>query len=162
MNMKIAYPLALCFLAACTTTPKTADSEGTRASDTLTYSPADRALLDSIQALDGLQRTSSGLRYQVLTAAEGEKPAPEDTILVGYRGLHADGSLFWEDEGEAFCLGGTIQGFQEGVGMMSVGSKYMLYIPSALGYGTKGIPDLIAPDEPLIYEVTLKGVKHPK
>jgi FKBP-type peptidyl-prolyl cis-trans isomerase len=123
------------------------------------YSDADKALMDSIDRMDGVVKSGSGLRYIVINQGSGERPAEEDTIVIGYRGLHADGSLFWENECEEFSLKGTIKGFCEGVGLMPVGSKYMLYIPSAIGYGHAGIPDLIAPDEPLIYEVTLLDVK---
>jgi FKBP-type peptidyl-prolyl cis-trans isomerase len=134
---------------------------GTRKSvqDTLKYSAGDRALLDSIDHIKGVKRTSSGLRYKVVTRAKGVKPREDSKVVVGYRGLHADGSLFWEDASEEFELKMLIKGFREGMGMMSVGETYILYIPSALGYGSKGIKDLIAPDEPLIYEVTLKEVK---
>jgi FKBP-type peptidyl-prolyl cis-trans isomerase len=129
--------------------------------DVLTYSPADRVLMDSIDALPHVQHTASGLRYEVITQTQGEKPADTDTICVTYRGLHADGTPFWESapEGEEFALNGTIRGFHEGVGLMTVGSTYKLYIPSALGYGQKGYPELIQPDEPLMYEVTLKGIR---
>ncbi len=123
--------------------------------DTLSYSDSDISLFDSIDGQDGVRRTVSGLRYKVLVEGSGNKPTEDDSILVGYRGFHADGSLFWENEREEFVLNGTIKGFCEGVGMMPVGSKYVLYIPSALGYGHNGIAELIAPDEPLIYEVTL-------
>jgi FKBP-type peptidyl-prolyl cis-trans isomerase len=134
---------------------------GTRnnSQDTLTYSAADKALLDSIDHVKGVKHTASGLRYKVVTRAKGARPTEESKVLVGYRGLHADGSLFWEDEAEEFELKGLIKGFREGVSLMSVGSKYIFYIPSALGYGSKGIKDLIEPDEPLIYEVTLKEIK---
>jgi hypothetical protein len=129
--------------------------------DGLTYSPADRALMDSIDVLPHVQHTASGLRYEVVTQAEGVRPADTDTIRVTYRGLHADGTPFWESapEGEEFALNGTIRGFHEGVGLMTVGSTYKLYIPSALGYGQKGYPELIQPDEPLMYEVTLQEVR---
>jgi FKBP-type peptidyl-prolyl cis-trans isomerase len=113
--------------------------------------------MDSVDALPGIMRTPSGLRYQIVTPADGDIPEEDDTVQVAYIGLHADGTSFWQADNEAFPLRGTIRGFREGVGMMAVGSTYKLYIPSALGYPHKGYPDLIQPNEPLIYEVTLKG-----
>ncbi len=148
----ICILLCFCTLASYGSTRKNSQ-------DTLTYSAADKALLDSIEHIKGVKRTASGLRYKVVARAKGAKPTEESKVLVGYRGLHADGSLFWEDAAEEFELKGLIKGFREGASLMSVGSKYIFYIPSALGYGSKGIKDLIAPDEPLIYEVTLKGIK---
>jgi FKBP-type peptidyl-prolyl cis-trans isomerase len=149
-------------MAACGRASRTESADNTAETsfpaDTLHYSVADHALLDSIDLLKGVQKTGSGLRYLVVKPGDGVRPAETDTIVVGYRGMHADGSLFWEDAHEAFVLKGTIKGFCEGVGMMPVGASYVLYIPSQLAYGTKGYPDLIAPDEPLIYEVTLQEV----
>jgi FKBP-type peptidyl-prolyl cis-trans isomerase len=147
--------LSLC-MAACTSSKPT-ESSALQFADTLQYSIADKALFDSIDVLPGIIHAASGLRYQILTSAEGRIPSDSDTICVAYRGLHADGSPFWEADGEEFVLAGTIKGFHEGVGMMATGATYKLYIPSALGYGHKGYPELIQPDEPLIYEVTLKS-----
>jgi FKBP-type peptidyl-prolyl cis-trans isomerase FkpA len=151
--------IGLAGLTSCNNRKVASVQENDAIVDTLTYSATDKALMDSIDAIPGVKRSGSGLRYVVVSQGDGERAAEEDTIVIGYRGLHADGSLFWENECEEFSLKGTIKGFCEGVGLMPVGSKYNLYIPSALGYGHAGIKDLIAPDEPLIYEVTLLGVK---
>jgi FKBP-type peptidyl-prolyl cis-trans isomerase len=151
---------SLAGLLSCGNKPAAAAADAETVADTLAfYSDADRALMDSIDGMEGVKHSGSGLRYIIVNQGDGERPTPEDTIVIGYRGLRADGSLFWENECEAFSLKGTIKGFCEGVGLMPVGSTYVLYIPSALGYGSAGITDLIAPDEPLIYEVKLLSVK---
>lgn len=156
----IFHAALMLMLTACRPSKSTVSSEPTTEAlpvDTLVYSPADRRLMDSVDALPGIVRTPSGLRYQIVTLADGDIPEEDDTVQVAYIGLHADGTPFWQADNEAFPLRGTIRGFREGVGMMTVGSTYKLYIPSALGYAHKGYPDLIQPNEPLIYEVTLKG-----
>ena len=41
---------------------------------------------------------------------------------------------------------------------MTVGSKYMLYIPAELAYGKKAVGGVIAPNSTLIFEVELLGI----
>ena len=154
---------AACLIGLCGCNGGTKQTEvvADEQTDSLVLSVRDKALLDSIDGIDGVVKCASGLRYRIIVEGDGAQPTVESSIVVAYRGLHDDGTPFWisEDEGEEFALKGTIAGFSEGVGMMHVGSEYVLYIPSTLGYGSKGYPDLIAPDEPLAYEVKLLEVK---
>ncbi|MBQ2514516.1 MAG: FKBP-type peptidyl-prolyl cis-trans isomerase, partial [Bacteroidales bacterium] len=60
-----------------------------------------------------------------------------------------------------FPLNGVIAGWTEGLQLMSEGSKYILYIPSDLGYGDRGTQG-IKPGATLIFEVELLEVIVPK
>ncbi|MDQ8190055.1 FKBP-type peptidyl-prolyl cis-trans isomerase [Roseibacillus persicicus] len=103
--------------------------------------------------------TESGLQYEVLTAAEGDKPAATDTVKVHYHGTLLDGTVFDSsvDRGTPidFPLNGVIKGWTEGVQLMPVGSKYKFYIPSDLAYGNRGSGPKIGPGETLVFEVEL-------
>ncbi len=102
--------------------------------------------------------TESGLQYEVLTAAEGEKPAATDTVTVHYHGTLTDGTVFDSsvDRGEtiSFPLNRVIPGWTEGLQYMSKGSKYKFYIPSELAYGERAAGK-IPPNSALIFEVEL-------
>lgn len=106
--------------------------------------------------------TESGLQYEVLQEAEGEKPSAEDTVTVHYHGTLVDGTVFDSsvDRGEtiSFGLNRVIPGWTEGVQLMSVGSKYKFYIPSELGYGARDAGS-IPPNSTLIFEVELFGIE---
>ncbi len=113
---------------------------------------------------EGVQTTESGLQYMILKSAEGEKPQSTDTVKVHYTGTLLDGKVFdssvQRGEPIEFPLNGVIPGWTEGLQLMSVGSKYKLFIPYQLAYGDKGIPQAgIPPFAPLTFEVELLDVK---
>ena len=107
----------------------------------------------------GIVITSSGLQYEVISEGSGAKPAAADQVRVHYKGTLTDGtefdSSYSRGEPAVFPLNAVIPGWTEGVQLMSVGSKYRLYVPSALGYGQNGSPPVIPPNAPLIFEVEL-------
>lgn len=111
----------------------------------------------------GVTTTASGLQYQVLTAGKGAKPGPEDSVRVHYKGTLLDGTTFDSsyDRGEpvVFALSQVVPGWQEGLQLMPVGSKYRIWVPSALGYGEQGTPGgPIAANATLVFEVELQEI----
>jgi FKBP-type peptidyl-prolyl cis-trans isomerase FklB len=110
----------------------------------------------------GVKVTASGLQYKVITEGTGAKPTAENEVEVHYHGTLIDGTVFDSsvDRGEtiSFPLNRVIPGWTEGVQLMSVGSKYIFYIPSELAYGERGSGQ-IGPNEALIFEVELFGIK---
>lgn len=111
---------------------------------------------------EGVMVTESGIQYEVLTAAEGDKPAAEDTVKVHYHGTLIDGTVFDSsyDRGEpaTFPLNRVIKGWTEGVQLMSVGSKYRFHIPSELAYGARATGK-IQPNSTLIFDVELLSIE---
>lgn len=90
----------------------------------------------------GIIITPSGLQYEILTETTGPKPTANDMVKVDYEGKLTDGSVFdssyQNGQPVTFPLNGVIQGWTEGLQLMSVGSKYIFYIPYDLGYGPGG------------------------
>jgi FKBP-type peptidyl-prolyl cis-trans isomerase FkpA/FKBP-type peptidyl-prolyl cis-trans isomerase FklB len=124
---------------------------------------AGQAFLEANAKQDGVQVTASGLQYKVLTEGTGPKPGPESRVSVHYKGSLLDGTVFdsSHDRGEpaVFTLSSVVPGWQEGLQLMPAGSKYMLWLPSELGYGDTGTPGgPIAPGSALVFEVELLDV----
>ena len=61
------------------------------------------------------------------------------------------------DRGQPATFGVTqvIPGWVEALQLMKAGSKWRLFIPSALAYGPNGVPGAIGPNQTLIFDVEL-------
>ena len=83
-------------------------------------------------------------------------------VKVHYTGTLPDGRIFdsseQRDEPATFPVNQVIAGWTEALQLMSVGSRYILYIPAALAYGARGAGEMIGPDQMLIFEVELLDI----
>ncbi|MBQ7531672.1 MAG: FKBP-type peptidyl-prolyl cis-trans isomerase [Paludibacteraceae bacterium] len=124
---------------------------------------AGEAFLAENAKRQGVKVTPSGLQYEVLDATLGQKPKATDTVRVHYEGTLPDGTVFDSSykRGEpiSFPLNGVIAGWTEGLQLMSVGSKYKLFIPYHLGYGERGAGATIPPYSALVFTVELLGIE---
>lgn len=110
-----------------------------------------------------VKTTASGLQYQVLSEGQGARPKAGDTVRVHYKGTLLDGETFDDSyargEPVEFALAQVVPGWQEGLQLMPVGSKYKLWIPGELGYGEQGTPGgPIGPNATLVFEVELLDI----
>ncbi|MBI3869273.1 MAG: FKBP-type peptidyl-prolyl cis-trans isomerase [Verrucomicrobia bacterium] len=112
---------------------------------------------------EGVKSTASGLQYKVLKEGSGAKPGLTDTVETHYKGTLIDGSTFDSsyDRGTptSFSVGGVISGWTEALQMMTVGSKWQLFIPSKLAYRERGSPPKIGPNATLVFEIELLSIK---
>lgn len=109
----------------------------------------------------------SGLQYEVITEGNGPRPTVENAVTAHYIGTLIDGKQFDSsvDRGQpvTFPLKDVIPGWIEGLQLMPQGSKWKLFIPSELAYGTTPPPGgLIEPHSALIFEVEVLKVSEMK
>lgn len=118
--------------------------------------------LEENKSKEGVVALPSGLQYKVVTEGKGPKPAETDQVKVDYVGTTIDGAEFDSSvkrgEPATFALNAVIKGWTEGIQLMPVGSKYILYIPYDLAYGEQGRPGSIPPFATLIFEVELHEI----
>lgn len=108
---------------------------------------------------DGIIVLPSGLQYEVINEGEGKIPTASDQVKCHYHGTLIDGTIFdssvQRNQPAVFPVSGVIQGWVEALQLMSVGSKWKLFIPSELAYGTRGAGGAIGPNSTLVFEVEL-------
>lgn len=112
----------------------------------------------------GVVSMTNGMQYEVMVAGtESVKPTLSNKVKCHYHGTLIDGSIFdssvQRGEPITFPLNGVIKGWQDAVQLMTVGSKWKLFIPSELAYGDRSAGPFIGPGMTLIFEVELLGIE---
>ena len=111
---------------------------------------------------EGVKTTPSGLQYKVITEGKGAIPADTCKVKVNYKGTLIDGtefdSSYKRKEPTTFRANQVIKGWTEALTMMPVGSKWELYIPQELAYGSRD-QGQIKPFSTLIFEVELLSIE---
>jgi FKBP-type peptidyl-prolyl cis-trans isomerase len=125
----------------------------------------DDQLLQDYFAKNNLKptKTESGLYYIITTKGLGEFAKPGNKITMNYTGRTLDGKTFDSNTDPKFNhvqpfqftlgQGNVIQGWDEGVQLLKIGSKATFFIPSHLAYGTAGAGGAIPPNASLIFDV---------
>ncbi|MFR9166086.1 MAG: FKBP-type peptidyl-prolyl cis-trans isomerase [Dysgonomonas sp.] len=114
------------------------------------------------KAKEGVVTLPSGLQYKVIKEGKGEKPKATDRVKVNYHGTLLDGTVFdssvQRGEPAVFGVNQVISGWTEALQLMPVGSKWEVYIPYNLAYGSRAAGS-IQPFSTLIFEVELLSIE---
>lgn len=129
------------------------------------YKTEGEAFLAENKSKSGVQTTSTGLQYEVISEGSGAKPSSTDTVQVHYHGTLIDGTVFDSSVERGlpatFGVHQVIKGWTEALQLMPVGSKYRLYIPQDLAYGAHPHPGgAIKPFMALIFDVELIAIQN--
>ncbi|TWV12270.1 FKBP-type peptidyl-prolyl cis-trans isomerase [Bacteroidaceae bacterium HV4-6-C5C] len=111
----------------------------------------------------GVVTTPSGLQYKVITKGTGAIPADTCKVKVNYKGTLIDGtefdSSYKRKEPATFRVNQVIKGWTEALKLMPVGSKWELYVPYELAYGSRETGGQIKPFSTLIFEIELLSIE---
>ena len=118
--------------------------------------------LKELSTQEGINSLPCGIYYKVLETGEGKvSPTVRSIVSVHYRGTLTDGKEFDNSYKrncpEAFRLSDVVDGWQIALQQMHVGDKWIIYIPSEMGYGSKASGPIPAYST-LIFEVELLGI----
>ena len=126
---------------------------------------AGEKFLNENKGQEGVITLPSGLQYKVISNGNGAIPKASDTVKCHYEGRLINGAVFDSSyrrgEPAEFPVNGVIAGWVEALQLMPVGSKWELYIPQELAYGSRDMGQ-IKPFSTLIFEVELVGIENDK
>ncbi|MDC0282097.1 FKBP-type peptidyl-prolyl cis-trans isomerase, partial [Akkermansiaceae bacterium] len=106
----------------------------------------------------GVQKTFTGLKHKLLRPGKiGPTPNSLSTVTVHYEGKSKDGKIFDSSykrgKPAEFPLAQVIQGWTEGLQLMTKGEKRRFWIPANLAYGEN--PRTGQPGGELTFEIEL-------
>ncbi|MCF8405467.1 MAG: FKBP-type peptidyl-prolyl cis-trans isomerase [Bacteroidales bacterium] len=120
-------------------------------------------LFAELKGKTGVGALPNGVHYIVIEKGSGIRPTAKDTVVFNAVGVFPDGTVFEDSfkKGQPIIniTSNLIPGLNEAMQLMPEGSKWRIFIPSALGYGTAGLPNLIPPNTALVFDITLNEVK---
>ena len=127
------------------------------------YKAENEAWLKQNATKPGVQTLPSGLQYKVLTEGKGAVAAKDDEVTVRYEGHTIDGKEFDSSykrnpNTTTFRPDQVIKGWTEALCMMPEGSKWELYIPQDIAYGSRKAGS-IKPYSTLIFTVEVVKVE---
>jgi len=122
--------------------------------------------LENNKTKNGVVTLKDGLQYKILTQGVGLKPTVGSYVQIVYSGKLIDGTVFdttmndttWVNTASSSYVSSYVAGFQEALTRMNTGSRWEVYIPQSLGYGSDGY-GTIPSYSTLIFDVQLIGFK---
>lgn len=117
---------------------------------------AGQTFLEENKKKSGVVTLPSGLQYKIIEEGQGNSPKATDMVSVKYTGKFINGTVFDKsDTWVTFPVNQVIPGWQEALQLMKPGSKWIIFVPPQLAYGSRGAGNRIGPNETLIFEIGL-------
>jgi FKBP-type peptidyl-prolyl cis-trans isomerase 2 len=109
----------------------------------------------------GVQKTASGIEYQVIKAGNGPKPTSSDIAIVDYKGTLTNGTPFDASQPghpAKLPVAAVVPGFSEALMLMPKGATYRFWIPPQLAYGPNDNGP-IPGNSVLVFDLTLEDIE---
>lgn len=107
--------------------------------------------------------TPSNLQYEIVEENSGPKPKRDSIVTVHQRIKLIDGTViadtYKSNTPESFPIKEAIDGYFEGLSIMSVGARFRFFIPPELAWGTRGAGSKIGPNVAIIIDCRLLHIE---
>lgn len=114
----------------------------------------DKAFFNEVDKMPDISKTASGLRYTVKN--KGYEINPKHEVCFEYVISDVMGEVIDRtEEANAYCamLPDLLSGVAEGILLAGETGEILLWIPSQLAYGEKGLGDKVQPDMPVMAHI---------
>ena len=127
------------------------------------YTRMNLAFMDEMRQKEGVRELRGGVLCEVLRSSDDERqPGPRSIVTCHYKGSLINGKVFDNSYErncpEAFRVNELISGFQIALTQMHIGEQWRVYIPSEMGYGSRGAGRDIPGGSTLIFEIELIAI----
>jgi FKBP-type peptidyl-prolyl cis-trans isomerase len=120
-------------------------------------------LFASLKGKAGVGVLPSGVNYIIIEKGTGNRPNSNSNIVFHAKGVFPDGTLFEDtyqkNQAITNVVSKLIPGLSESIQLMPVGSKWRIFIPSALAYGSVGVAEKVPPYTALVFDISLLEIK---
>jgi len=109
---------------------------------------------------EGVKETKSGLHYRITEEGTGEPPGPEAVVSISYAAGLPDGKSLPALSGTRVkvSVGALLPGLAEGVQLLRVGGKGLIYVPPTLSFREADWPQQLPREAPLVFFVELHDI----
>jgi len=120
-------------------------------------------LFATLKGKTGIGTLPNGVHYLIRRQGEGLRPSAKSNVVINAVGVLPDGTVFEDTYKKnlpiTIAISSLIPGLNEAVQLMPAGSVWRIFIPSALGYGEKGLQNLVPPFSALVYDIELIEIR---
>lgn len=111
----------------------------------------------------GVVTLPSGVQYEILRKGQGATPTQDSDVVINYRGSLANGMEFDSSQAHGkpvtYPVAKMLPGWREVLPHMHVGAHWKVFIPPSQAYGERGQLPRIGPNEALVFDIQLLGVR---
>ncbi|HWA25031.1 MAG TPA: FKBP-type peptidyl-prolyl cis-trans isomerase [Lacunisphaera sp.] len=109
---------------------------------------------------EGVKELPSGLHYRITEEGTGALPKPDDTVVISYAaGLPEGKTLPALSRTRAkVVVRDLLPGLAEGVQLLKVGGKGLIYVPASLSFKPADWPPQLPPGVPLVFFVEMHDI----
>ena len=148
----------LLLLAGLTALPPAAEAYSPQQHDVAYQRSIGAAFMQKIGMREDVLTLESGLQIQTILPGSGNRPRPNDSVVVNIKGYTVDGNKFCEGESMQFPLHQLVEGLRQGLLLMGEGGRSVIVFPCELGYGERGAEPDVPGGATLLFDVELLRV----
>lgn len=117
----------------------------------------------SLRENEGVLRTESGLHYRITEEKSGPRPKPHEVVALSFSVQQHDGQERPELSRSRLRtrVSELLAGVTEGVQLLGIGGKAILYLPADLSFDDAEWPSAAPKGMPLVFSVELHEIEAP-